>query len=99
MKQDGSIHVELVYAEPERAASKTLRLDAGASVADALRLAADGADFNDVDLAHAPVGIFGKVVRAEQELKDGDRIEIYRSLGQDPKAARRARARQAPRKP
>jgi putative ubiquitin-RnfH superfamily antitoxin RatB of RatAB toxin-antitoxin module len=33
------------------------------------------------------------VVQRDQLFRDGDRIEIYRPLAQDPKAARRKRAR------
>jgi putative ubiquitin-RnfH superfamily antitoxin RatB of RatAB toxin-antitoxin module len=37
------------------------------------------------------VGIFGKVARRDQQLMDGDRIEIYRPLVEEPKLARRKR--------
>jgi putative ubiquitin-RnfH superfamily antitoxin RatB of RatAB toxin-antitoxin module len=37
------------------------------------------------------VGIFGKVVQRDQPLQDGDRIEIYRPLAEEPKLARRNR--------
>jgi putative ubiquitin-RnfH superfamily antitoxin RatB of RatAB toxin-antitoxin module len=39
------------------------------------------------------------VIRENHALRDGDRIEIYRPLTADPKAARRARAKQARKKP
>ena len=39
------------------------------------------------------MGIFGKSVKPkEYELRAGDRVEIYRPLVADPKAARKARA-------
>jgi putative ubiquitin-RnfH superfamily antitoxin RatB of RatAB toxin-antitoxin module len=69
-----------------------LRLEQGALIADALNAAAADAKFSDVDLEHSPVGIFGKPAPRDQALKDGDRIEIYRPLVQEPKLARRARA-------
>jgi uncharacterized protein len=87
-----SLKVEIAYAEPQRAILKVLRLPAGSCVADALRLAALDLDFAGVDLANSAHGIFGKRVPPEQALEDGDRIEIYRPLAADPKAARRARA-------
>jgi putative ubiquitin-RnfH superfamily antitoxin RatB of RatAB toxin-antitoxin module len=37
------------------------------------------------------VGVWGRVVPVVQELRDGDRVEIYRSLTVDPKVARRER--------
>jgi putative ubiquitin-RnfH superfamily antitoxin RatB of RatAB toxin-antitoxin module len=87
------LQVEVAYAEPARVIVKTLRLPPGACVADALHLAAGDADFAGIDLAAAAIGIYGKVVRADHALQEGDRIEIYRPLAEDPKSARRARAK------
>ena len=92
---DAPLRIEIVYAGPQRAIVKTLRVPAGASVADALQLAALDPDFAGVDLANSAFGIFGKPARGDQLLRQGDRIEIYRPLAADPKEARRARARQA----
>ena len=96
---DAMLRVEIAYAEPQRAIVKILRLAPGSEVADAVRLAALDADFAGVDLANAAIGIFGKLTRNDHVLQDGDRIEIYRPLTADPKAARRARAREPHRKP
>jgi len=89
------IHIEIVYAEAQQAIIKSLRMEPGSRVGDALAAAAGAAEFCGVDLVHLPVGIFGRLTRPDQELKDGDRIEIYRPLLQEPKAARRARSRAA----
>jgi len=89
------LQIEVAYAEPGRAMVKCFYLDPGASVADALRLAALDPDFTGVDWANAAIGIFGRLARPEQALRPGDRIEIYRPLSADPKTARRARAKQA----
>jgi hypothetical protein len=89
------IGVEVVYAEPQRVIVKAFRLASGACVADALRLAALEPDFAGVDLTNSAVGIFGRVTGTDHTLQDGDRIEIYRPLAADPKAARRARVKQA----
>ncbi len=97
--RETGIGVEVVYAEPQRVILKALRLPSGARVADALGLAALDPDFAGVDLAHSPLGIFGKPTRPDHPLRQGDRIEIYRPLSTDPKAARRARAKQARRPP
>jgi uncharacterized protein len=92
------ILIEVVYALPDRAVVKTLRLSSPARLGDALALAATDPDFSGVDLSQAAVGIFGRPAGREQMLKAGDRIELYRPLAIDPKAARRARAKQSPRK-
>jgi hypothetical protein len=86
------ISVEIVHAEAQRSVVKVLKMPQGALVADALALTALDQDFAGVDLSGAAVGIFGKVVPRDQLLKDGDRIEIYRPLFEEPKLARRKRA-------
>jgi uncharacterized protein len=86
------IRIEIVYAEPRHGIIKSFALTPGALVRDALAKAASDPAFSKVDLENSPVGIFGKLTRADQVLKDGDRIEIYRPLKQEPKVARRSRA-------
>jgi uncharacterized protein len=49
--------------------------------------------FPEIDLSQQKVGIFGKRVNLTQPIKSEDRIEIYRPLITDPKAARRLRAK------
>ena len=85
------ICIEIIYAQPQHSITKALQLAPGSTIADALAAAAADADFIGVDLALAAVGIFGKVARREQALKNGDRIEIYRPLLDEPKLARRKR--------
>jgi len=50
-----------------------------------------------VDLAAAPLGIFGKAVQDAEarQVEAGDRIEVYRPLVADPKEVRKARAARA----
>jgi len=86
------IRIEIVYAEPQRSIDKSLNVEQGALIADALKLAALDEDFQGVDLANATVGIFGSVASRDRPLKEGDRIEIYRPLAEEPKLARRKRA-------
>jgi putative ubiquitin-RnfH superfamily antitoxin RatB of RatAB toxin-antitoxin module len=93
--KDATLQIDVAYAEPQRAIVKTLRLAPQSQVADAMRLAALDPDFSGVDLENSAIGIFGRVVRADHPLKEGDRIEIYRPLTADPKTARRARAKSA----
>ena len=81
-----AIRVEVVYARPDGADAVTVELPPGARVRDALR-----ASGFDVDVS--AVGIFGKRVRPDAPLADGDRVEIYRPLALDPKERRRQRAR------
>jgi putative ubiquitin-RnfH superfamily antitoxin RatB of RatAB toxin-antitoxin module len=93
--KDAPLQIEVAYAEPQRAIVKTFRLAPQSQVADAMRLAALDPDFSGVDLENSALGIFGRAVRTDHQLKEGDRIEIYRPLSADPKSARRARAKSA----
>ena len=79
------MRVEVVFALPGEAQVATVELPAGATVRDAVAAARIGSF--DV------VGIFGKRVRPDHKLSDGDRVEIYRPLAMDPKEARQRRAR------
>ncbi len=94
---DAALRVEIAYAEPQRAIVKRLGTRPGfAGGGRMLRLAALDPDFTGVDLKNSTVlGIFGKLTQGDRVLHDGDRIEIYRPLGEDPKTARRQRAKQA----
>jgi uncharacterized protein len=85
------IRVEIVYAQPQRCLVRSLSVAQGAVIADALSLVAADPDFFGIDLSGSALGIFGKVAHRDQLLKDGDRIEIYRPLAEEPKLARRNR--------
>ena len=78
------IRVEVVCARREGADTVTVQLPAGATVRDALAAAGF--------VRHRDVGVYGKRVRADAPLADGDRVEIYRPLLLDPKERRRQRA-------
>ena len=49
-------------------------------------------DFPCIDLCVQAVGIYGEIVSLQDCVDDNDRIEIYRPLLIDPKAARAVRA-------
>ncbi|SMF97625.1 hypothetical protein SAMN02949497_0195 [Methylomagnum ishizawai] len=45
--------------------------------------------FPEIDLKKQKVGIFGKLVKLDAEVKEGDRIEIYRPITADLKTVKR----------
>lgn len=85
------ITIELVYVPLNKAVvHMALDLKQGATVSDALSA-------SEIHLIYPetrgfPVGIFSKQVGLDYVLKEGDRIEIYRSLTLDPKENRRKKA-------
>ncbi|WP_148864188.1 RnfH family protein [Marinobacter fonticola] len=89
------IRVEVAYATPERQEICTLQVAEGASAYDAVLKSAICSLFPEIDPEASDMGIFGKVIKGPKsyELRDGDRVEIYRPLKIDPKQARLNRAR------
>jgi len=46
----------------------------------------------EIDLKTQRIGVWGRPVTLAAEVRDRDRVEIYRALSADPKQARRRRA-------
>lgn len=89
---DERIEVEVAYARPDEQVILALQVPAGSTIEAAIRRAGVLDRFPEIDLTANKVGVFGKVGRLDQELFDGDRVEIYRPLIADPKEARKQRA-------
>ena len=87
-----TIRVEVAHARPEKQALLTVDVPRGTSLNEAIELSGIRAEFPDLVVDPARVGIFGIKAKPEDELRDGDRVEIYRPLIADPKEARRKRA-------
>lgn len=85
------ITVEVVEAWPERARCVRLQLAPDSTVRQALNMPQVRDAFPDAP--DRSFGIFGQACGPLRRLRDGDRIELYRPLLIDPKAARRERAR------
>ncbi len=86
------IFIEVVYALPEEQVLLTLDVDQGTTVEQAVKLSGILEKYSDIDLSKNKLGIFGKVTKTDEVLRDKDRIEIYRPLIADPKESRRKRA-------
>jgi putative ubiquitin-RnfH superfamily antitoxin RatB of RatAB toxin-antitoxin module len=91
-RQTGAIRVEVVYALPAQQVLQPVRLATGATVEAAIRASGVLERFPDIDLARNKVGIFSKLVKLDEIVRDRDRVEIYRPLIADPKEVRRKRA-------
>jgi len=90
------MRIEIVYALPDEQPLVELDLDPGATVADAVRASGLVERFPEIDPTRGPFGIFSQRCDPGRELREGDRVEIYRPLRTDPKEARRRRARGCP---
>ncbi len=83
------LKVEVVFALSEKQCLVALSLPSGATVADAIAASSLAQSFPGENLDPLEVGIWGRVVTRDTVLSDGDRVEIYRTLEQDPREARR----------
>lgn len=84
--------IEVAYATPEKQIIVECEIEQGTSARDAVYLSGIDQHFPEIDLENCDLGVFGKLIASDDELQDGDRIEIYRSLIADPKEIRRQRA-------
>jgi len=86
------IHVEVVYALPDRQYRHQITLADGSTLEQAIKASGILSQRKDIDLAKNKVGIFSRPARLDDRVNDGDRVEIYRPLLIDPKDLRRQRA-------
>ncbi|WP_422450088.1 MULTISPECIES: RnfH family protein [unclassified Endozoicomonas] len=100
LMDEPTIHVEVAYARAHEQKIIALQVKEGTTVLEAARKSGIVDYFPEINLAEAKLGIFGKAVLkpAEQLLKEGERVEIYRPLIADPKEVRKRRAEQAKQK-
>ena len=87
-----TIHVEVVYARPERQDTANLSLPEGSTVGQAIEASGLLAKHPEIDLSKNKLGIYAKLAKADTLLRDHDRVEIYRPLIADPKEVRKQRA-------
>lgn len=87
-----TIHVEVVYARPDRQEVASLTLPAGSTAGQAIEASGLLARYPEIDLTRNKLGIYAKLAKADTALRDRDRVEIYRPLIADPKEVRKQRA-------
>ena len=87
-----ALHVTVVYSPGARVVhERSLVLPDGATVEQALDACGWRGEVGQSGEGVALLGVWGRKVTAQQQLRDHDRVEIYRALTVDPKVARRAR--------
>lgn len=94
MKEEQMIDVEVAYALPDKQRIYGLSVSKGTTAMEAVKVSNVLKDFPDVNIEQSKMGIFGQNIKdpANHPLQAGDRVEVYRPLIADPKAARRKRA-------
>jgi putative ubiquitin-RnfH superfamily antitoxin RatB of RatAB toxin-antitoxin module len=89
---DKLIAAQVVVAMSDNQVVRDVALAKGATIGDAIEQSGITGVFDDLVIDPKMVGVFGTKVTMDQELQDGDRVEIYRPLIIDPKEVRRQRA-------
>lgn len=83
------MNVGVCYAESDRQLWLRLEVPENSSVEQAIRYSGILQRFPEIDLSTQKVGIFGRLVKLDAPVKEGDRIEIYRPIIADPRTVRR----------
>ena len=87
------IQVELAYAKPDEQVLLSLDVEPGTTVDQLVKMSGILEQFPEIEIGKLnKLGIFGKVTKGSTELREKDRVEIYRPLIADPKEVRRRRA-------
>lgn len=92
------IHVEVIYALPQKQYLRKVKLVEGSTVEQAIVASGLLELRDDIDLRQNKVGIYSRPVKLGDAVQDGDRVEIYRPLIADPKELRRQRAERSAQK-
>ena len=92
MESKERIKVEVAYALPDTQVIIPLEVSQGTTIEQAIKQSGVLTTFPEIDLATQKVGIFSKLGKLDQVLREKDRVEIYRKLIADPKEVRKQRA-------
>ena len=97
MNETAVVNIEVILAEPKRCQKIGLTVNVGTTARAAVRLAVvNGLDVESlkIDAESVPLGVYALKVSDDYPMSEGDRLEVYRPLMQDPMELRRKRARQ-----
>lgn len=89
------MRVEVAYARPDKQQIVELQVPENTTALEAVKLSGITDIFPEINPDAIDMGVFGKVIKAPaaHELREGDRVELYRPLKIDPKQARVNRAK------
>ncbi len=86
------INIEVAYAKPDEQMIVPLTVSTLTTAEQAIKKSQILIFFPEIDLTKNKIGIFSKPCKLDTQLRDKDRVEIYRPLIADPKEVRRKRA-------
>jgi len=72
--------ISVVYAVPRQPLLLDCRVEEGCSVGQAIEQSGLLRYCPDIDLSKQKVGVYGKFVKLDSPLKEGDRVEIYQRI-------------------
>lgn len=81
--------VSIAYAKPGQQVWLHVDVAEESTVNDAIQQSGILVKFPAIDLEKLKVGVFGKFVKRDAALKEGDRVEIYCPITADPKTVPR----------
>jgi len=74
------MHIKIVYALPDEQWVESLDAPEGCTVEQAIHMSQVLVKYPEIDLKVNKTGVFAKLVKLDQVLEEGERVEIYRPL-------------------
>lgn len=81
--------ISVSYAVQQQQIWLKLEVDDETTVEEAIKQSGILQKAPDIDLENHKVGIFGKAVKLDRKLSDGERVEIYQPITADPETVER----------
>jgi len=95
ISEQAPLEIEVVYGTPTRQEIISCTVEPNTTLEQAILASGIVEEFPEIDLAVNKVGIWNRIAKLTDTVKDLDRIEIYRPLLADPKEVRKRRAEKA----
>lgn len=90
--------ISVCYATPKKQVEIPLEVGDKCTIALAINRSGILQQFPEINLKQVCVGVYSKRTSMSENLHEGDRVEIYRSLFVDPQTARLLRAKRSTKK-
>ncbi|MGD8588111.1 MAG: RnfH family protein [Chromatiales bacterium] len=83
------MNVGVAYADKFKQVWLRLEVPDDSTVLDVIHRSGMLNRFPEIDLNKQKVGVFGKLIKLNSRIKEGDRVEIYREITADPELVER----------